>query len=185
MDPASRTVASDRAGAHWAPVVIVVGIIAIVVGGGQVLARAVAPAVGGVVHAGAVEVQPWPGWDVESVTTATARLHRGPVVLDIVASGPDATGPASIAVRYVEERLRPMLAQLVPTAPELVVLPSGATAARIGYVGLTPDGLPIEGVVTALAGPGSSAVFDAVAPRGELIGVAEDVQAMIDEAVVP
>jgi len=185
MEPTTGSTASRRAGDRWAPVAIVVGIIAIVVGGGQVLARAVTPAAGGVLHVGAVQIQPRPGWDVESVTAATARLHRGPVVLDVVASGPDATGPASIAVRYVEERLRPMLPQLLPTSPELVELPSGATAARIGYVGLTPDGLPIEGVVTAVSGPSSSAVFDAVAPRGELIGVVDDVQAMIDGAVVP
>jgi hypothetical protein len=172
---------------RWAPLIVVVTVIALIVGGAQVLARAVNGTASDTVHVGDVDLRPRPGWDVESVTTspATARLHRGAVVLDVLASGADATGPASIAVRYVEQQLRPRLPQVLPASPEFVVLGDGAPAARVAYIGVTSDGLPIEGVVTAVAGSTSSAVFDAVAPRGELIGVAEDVQAMIEGAVVP
>jgi hypothetical protein len=178
-------VRDDGAG-RWLPPVIVVVVIAVVVGGGQVLQHSVAPPDGGVVRIGAVQLRPRPGWDVGQVTTApaSARLHRGPVVLDVVASSRDATGPASLAVRYLDGR-RSTLPQLLPATPELIVLPSGASAARIGYVGVTADGLPIEGVVTAVGGMSTAAIFDAAAPRGELIGVADDLQAMVDEAIVP
>ena len=180
-------VREDPQPGRWLPPAIVVGVIALIVGGGQALAGALTSSEGGVVRVGAVELQPRPGWEVVSATTDpdVARLHRGAVALDIIASGPDATGPASIVVRYVEERLRPILSQLSPAGPELVVLPNGAPAARVAYVGVTPDGLSIEGVVTAVAGSSASALFDAAAPRGELIAVADDLQAMIDGAVVP
>jgi hypothetical protein len=186
MQPATTGEDPASVGGRWLPLVVVVVVIALVVGGGQLFSRAVT-STRGPVDVGAVEIRPRPGWDVESITTspAAARLHRGAVVLDVLASPADATGPASIAVRYVQQRLRPALSQLLPSGPEPAVLAGGTPAARIGYVGMTADGLPVEGVVTAVAGASSSAIFDAAAPRGELIGVADDIQAMIDGAVVP
>jgi hypothetical protein len=188
MQPAAiRNDDATTAAGRWVPLVAVIGVITVVVGGAQVFGRAVTPNGGGILHVGAVALQPPPGWDVESVTTspAEARLHRGAVVLDVSASGPQATGPASIAVRFVEQTLRPTLSQLLPAPPELVVLPSGASAARIAYVGVTREGSTIEGVVTAIAGASSSVTFDAAAPRGELIAVADDLQRMIEGAMVP
>ena len=81
-----RTATSD-ASTHrprrWIPVAIVVALVAVVVGGAQVFARAVTAGTGGTLAVGAgVRLQPAPGWDVEAVTAApaTARLHRGGVV---------------------------------------------------------------------------------------------------------
>ena len=55
---------------------------------------------------------------------------------------------------------------------------------RFGYVGITEDGVPLEGVVIAASGTSASAVFDAYAPQGALATVIEDVRAMFDDAVV-
>jgi len=100
---------------RWVPVLIVVALIALVVGGAQVLSAAVTAADVPPVRVGAaVQIQPRPGWEVLSVTAAppSARLHRGPVVLTVLAMDPEPLGPGAVADRYVEQQLGQSLSQL-------------------------------------------------------------------------
>jgi hypothetical protein len=177
----------DDVAGRWAPLLIVVGLIALVVGGAQVLSTAAGAEVGTTLAVGTVQIQPRPGWDVEAVSSSppAAVLHRGPVVLDVTQLAVEPAGPLLLAERYLDERLRPALTQLAVGSPETLALPNGVPAVRVPYVGVTPEGLAVDGIVTAATGSRSSAVFDASAPTGELVAVGEDVQVMVDHAVVP
>ena len=108
---------------------------------------------------------------------------EGPV-LDVFVFPADPGGPASVAARYADESLRPSLAQVAVGEAAATTLAGGVPAVRFGYVGITHDGVPIEGVVVAASGSSVSAVFDAYAPQGELATVADDVRAMFDGAAV-
>jgi hypothetical protein len=55
---------------------------------------------------------------------------------------------------------------------------------RFGYVGVTSDGRAVEGLVVAASGVRASAIFDASAPNGELVTVADDLKTMIEGAVI-
>lgn len=171
---------------RWMPVLVVVALIGLVVGGGRSLSALVAPDPEAALQVGAaVQLQPRAGWDVQTVAaTPSARLHRGPVVLEVLAMGPDPSGPAAVAARYVAEHLRVRLSQLVFATPDPTTLANGVPAVRLGYVGVTADGRPVEGVVVAATSVQASAVFDAWAPSGELATVADDLHAMVDGAVI-
>jgi hypothetical protein len=178
---------SPTAEQRWVPALIVVALILLVVGGARGLAAVVTGGVGGPVRVGAaIEIQPRPGWDVEAISTAppSARLHRGPVVLDVLAAAPDPAGPNALADRYVTEHLRPQLSQLVLATPDATSLADGVPAVRFGYVGVTSDGRAVEGLVVAASGVRASAIFDASAPNGELVTVADDLKTMIEGAVI-
>jgi hypothetical protein len=172
---------------RWMPVIVVVVLIGLVVGGARLVSVAVAPDAQATVRVGAaVQLQPRPGWDVETVTTTppTARLHRGPIVLDVLALAPEPAGPAAVAARYVDEHLQVSLTGLAFTTPDPTTLANGVPAVRVSYVGSTTDGRAVEGIVVAAAGTQASVVFDASAPSGELVTVADDLRAMVDHAVV-
>ena len=171
---------------RWIPTLIVVALVIVVAQGARTVAGVTAGATGPAVTVGsAVTVQPRPGWDLESTSAnpPAARFHRGPVLLDVFVYPPGA-GPAAVAANYVEQTLRPSLAQVTVGEAAPSTLAGGVPAVRFGYVGITHDGVPLEGVVIAASGTSASAVFDAYAPHGELATVAEDVRAMIDGAVV-
>lgn len=183
IDGPDRPVTERR----WIPVLIVVVLITLVVGGAQVLAMAPTNRTGGpLVVGGAVQIQPRPGWEVQTVTAVppSARLHRGPIVLDVWAMGPEPSGPGVLADRFVAEQLRLSLSQLAVATPAPTSLANGVPAVSIGYVGITTDGRAVEGVVVAATGIRASAVFDASAPSGELVTVADDLRAMVDHAVI-
>jgi hypothetical protein len=172
---------------RWVPTLIVAALILIVAQGARTVADATAGATGPPITVGSVlTVQPRPGWDVVSTTAVppAARLHRGPVLLDVFVYPAASDGPGGVAARYVEGALRPGLAQVTIGEAAPTTLAGGVPAVRFGYVGVTHDGVPLEGVVIAASGSGASAVFDAYAPRGELATVAGDLQAMIDGAEV-
>jgi len=169
------------------PTLIVAGLIVLVAQGARTAADATAGATGPAVTVGsAVTVQPRPGWDLEGTSTdpPAARFHRGPVLLDVIVFPADPYGPTSVAARYAEESLRPSLAQVAIGEAAPTTLAGGVPAVRFGYVGITEDGVPIEGVVVAASGSSVSAVFDAYAPQGELATVADDLRAMFDGATV-
>ena len=106
------------------------------------------------------------------------------MLLDVFVFPADPGGPASVAARYADESLRPSLAQVAVGEAAATTLAGGVPAVRFGYVGITHDGVPIEGVVVAASGSSVSAVFDAYAPQGELATVADDLRAMFDGAAV-
>jgi hypothetical protein len=169
---------------RWLPALAVVMAIAVVVGGAQVWASIVTGASESPVRVGGLELQPRPGWDLVRADADTAELHRGPVTLDISSTGPEPAGPATAAQRYVDTVLRPRLVQLAVADPASTALADGVPAIRVFYVGVTSDGQAVEGVVVVATGARTAAVFDAVAPNGELAVVADDVRAMVDGARV-
>jgi len=167
---------------RWWPALVVAGAILALVLTGRLL--------GGVgsmpapVTVGDLRVQPSPGWELDRSEPGAVRLRRGSAVLDIYASPSSYTGPGGVAASYVNQVLRPGLSQLTLAEPAPTTIAHGVPAVRVGYVGLTHDGVAIEGVVVAANGPRSAVVFDAAAPQGVLATVAGDVGAMIDQAVL-
>ena len=172
---------------RWVPTLIVTALVVVVAQGARTVADATAPAPGPPITVGSVlTLQPRPGWDVVSTTAVppAARLHRGPVLLDVFVYPAASDGPGGVAARYVGDALRPSLAQVTIGEAAPTTLAGGVPAVRFGYVGVTDDGLQLQGVVIAASGSSASVVFDAYAPGGELATVAGDLQAMIDGAEV-
>jgi hypothetical protein len=171
---------------RWAPTLIVTALIVVVAQGARTVADATAGATAPPVTVGSVlTLEPRPGWDVISATAVppAARLHRGPVFLDVFVYPAAADGPGGVAARYVEGALRPSLAQVTIGEAAPTTLAGGVPAVRFGYVGVTDDGIQLQGVVTAASGSNASAVFDAYGPQG-IATVVGDLQAMIDGAEV-
>ena len=139
---------------------------------------------------GVLEVQPAPGWEVaersDDGATHQLLLRRGTAGLLIVGIEAYGRGPEDLAHDYAEQVLDQHLAQLrIGGDAGAVMLPSGLEAVRFGYVGVTADGVTIEGVVTAVVSPsGTGVVFDGFAPEGDLVSAAGDLSSMIDSAGV-
>jgi len=184
LDEATNQRVRER---RWVPTLIVTALIVVVAQGARTVADATAGAAEPPITVGsALTLQPRPGWDVVSATAVppAARLHRGPVFLDVFVYPAASDGPGGVAARYVEEALRPSLAQVTIGEAAPATLAGGVPAVRFGYWGITDDGIWLEGVVIAASGSSASAVFDAYAPQGELPTVIEDVRAMVDGAEV-
>jgi hypothetical protein len=165
---------------RWLPAIIVTASILALVAGGQLVQRAaLAPSP---VAVGDVRVQPLPGWRLDRSEPQWVRLGRGSAVLDIYATPSSYTGPAGVAASYVAQVLRPSLWQFA-TGRSSSMTVAGEPAVSIGYIGITHDGVAIEGVVVAASGSRSAVVFDVAAPKGALAAVAADVAHMLDRAV--
>jgi hypothetical protein len=177
-----RSSARER---RWLPVVIVTILIVIVAGGARSVADATATNAGPVVM-GPLRVQPPEGWQVERAVTPTfARLHKGPVMLDISVAPPAAGGPAVVATLYRQQRLEPAFERLLPGALEEAVLPNGVPGARFGYLAATADGVIVNGLVVAADASDASVVFDVRAPSsGDLADVVEDLRSMVEGATI-
>lgn len=177
--------AQRRRERRWLPALGVVAVIVVVTGGGRVVGGAVAGAAEPVVLAGSVTVTPEPGWAVvstgEQEGLSQALLAHGNANLLIVA-GPAGAGTAQELARSYVEVLEDRFAQV--TTGEASI--EGGERVRFGYVGITSDGVAVEGVVAAVADPvtGAGAVFDGFAPKGSLGAAIEDVATMIDTAEV-
>lgn len=177
--------AQRRRERRWLPALGVVIAIVVVTGGGRVVGGAVAGTAEQVVLAGGVTVTPEPGWTVvstgEQEGLSQALLAHGNANLLIVA-GPAGVGAAQeLGGRYVRA-LEDRFDQV--TIGEASV--EGGERVRFGYVGITSDGVAVEGVVAAVADPvtGAGAVFDGFAPKGSLGAAIEDIATMIDTAEV-
>ena len=146
QEPPRRLAPTER---RWLPVVIVAILLVVVAGGTRSVADATATDAGPVTM-GAVRVQPPEGWQVEgSVMPASVRLHKGPVVLDIVVGQPVAGGPLLLATLYREQRLA-AFEHVLPGAAEQFELTSGLPAARFPYLAGTADGVLVDGLVVAV-----------------------------------
>jgi hypothetical protein len=166
---------------RWWPALAVAGLIlALVVGGQRAGGDGSAPSP---VTVGSVRVAPRPGWELDRTEPNGARLRRGSTVLDIFAMPSSYTGAQGVATAYVDQVLRPSLRELRLAEPTSTTIAGGVPAVAIVYVGVTTDGIAIEGVVLAANGTHAAVVFDAAAPEGTLAAAAEDVDAMIDDAV--
>ena len=105
-------------------------------------------------------------------------------MLDVAVGGPVPGGPVLLATLYRERQLEPAFAQFAQGLPESKLLPSGVAAIRFTYVGVTADGVAVEGLVVAVDTVDRSVVFDARAPSGELPGALDDIRAMIEGATL-
>lgn len=177
----------DEAPAHrreerrWLPAIAVVAVIVFVTGGSQVVGDAIAePAEP--VRVGGVTVTPEPGWEVDSRTeepgVSSALLRHGSAGLLVLALD----GPASaeeLARDYADLALRERFAQLTIGQPSVADLGS----VRFVYVGITHDGVAVEGVVSAVAsGAGGGAIFDGFAPKGSLGAVVDDLTRIVESS---
>jgi hypothetical protein len=167
---------------RWWPALLVTALILALLGSGQLVRGPTAAAAP--IRVGEVVVQPRPGWTPTTQTPTFVRLQQGPAALDIVATAPAYTGPVGIAAAYIDQVLRPSLAQFTSGEPVTTTVAGGVPAVRVPYVGVTNGGVAIEGVLVAASAPRAAVVFDASAPKGLLAGVAIDVGAMIDQAAI-
>jgi hypothetical protein len=175
---------ADQGERRWLPVLIVTALIIVVAGGARTFADATASSTGPIVL-GSVRVQPQPGWQVEgSVQPTAVRLHRGPVVLDVFAGGSFPGGPSALAAIYLDQRLVPAFVRIAHSDFDQALVVDGAPAVSFTYVGVTSDGVEIEGYVVAADTADASVVFDAKAPKGELTNAIEDIRTMIDGVVI-
>jgi len=186
-DPTADPIDRSSPGWRWLPVLVVVAVIAIVAGGGQLAGAAgnAAPA-GPQEVGGAVRLQPLPGWAAAEPPGAPHQeltLSRGSVTLQVVAVPGWSGTPEDLAQTYLDRSLRPRIEDLEIGQASSGTLTSGVPAVRFGYVGLA-DGVTIEGAVTVATGATTGAIFDASAPKGDLAGVASDVDTMIEDAEV-
>jgi hypothetical protein len=162
---------------RWWPALLVTGAIVAVVAGGQTAGgEAATPRE---LAVGDARVRPPAGWTLDRSTPTAAELRRGPVVVTAQAAPSSYTGPAGLATTYVENVLRPALADLAADAPTPTTVGGGIPAARVPWVGVSDDGVTVEGLVVAATGPRSSLVVVVAAPEGALATVADDVSAML------
>jgi hypothetical protein len=169
---------------RWAPVLIVAALLVVVAGGARSVADATAANVGPVAM-GPVHLRPLEGWQVEGAVTPTfARLHKGPVILDVTVHQPVAGGPMLAAALYREQQLESSFAHLLPGAPEATVTSAGAPAAGFTYLAETADGVLVEGLVIVVDTANATAIFDARAPSGGLTAAVEDIRTMVNGATI-
>jgi hypothetical protein len=183
---------SDEArgqGRRWLPPLAVLGVILVMTVGARGVADALAEPAGGPVEVGGVvRVQPRTGWTVSSREDRgsfhEALLVRGAAGLSIVGIEEASEPPEALAGSYAQV-LSGRFVQLRLAGDGASATVQGLPAVRFGYVGITDQGVTLEGVVTAVSAPsGNGAVFDAFAPEGELAAFAQDLDAMIAGAGV-
>lgn len=170
---------------RWIPALGVLAVILAVTGGAQAVDRAFAGAPEPVVVGGTVTVIPEAGWTIvanaEDAGGGQALLARGTASL-LVFAMPPGSGPATELARGYAEALDDRFAQLTIGDPAV----DGTEVVRFGYVGVTADGVAVEGVVVAFVDPvdDRGAVFDGFAPKGSLGAAIGDLQTMVETAEV-
>jgi hypothetical protein len=147
---------------RWWPTLAVLAVIVFVAGGSRAVGDALAGPAGPAVEVGGVTtVQPAPGWAVE------ARSEQAGIV--------------QVLREVYEGVLQGRFAHLT------IGVPARDDAGRLafGYVGVTSDGITVEGVAIAAVGPsGDAAVFDGFSPEGDLAAVVDDLRLMVGTAEV-
>jgi hypothetical protein len=171
----------------WLPVIGVVAVIGVIAFGGGNAASGESPPpvdVGGIVH-----LQPARGWEVVDHANGTdihrVRLRHANTLLDVYAiEGFDASA-GELASAFQQQILSTQFDRLTVGGAGETTLASGSPGVAFGYVGVTSDGVAVEGAVTATVGTqGDGAVFDGFAPQGELAAGVGDLREMIDGASV-
>lgn len=136
-----------------------------------------------------LSVTPPPGW-VTSTSTPEPFGWQGVAFTDGASSlrAVDAIGAsgssAGVLDAYVEAALAGRVEGVVLGQPGTLSLPNGRQAIAVGYVGTSPSGLPVEGLLVATLRDGGAVVFDVTTPQGSLVDVAADVRAAIGSAVI-
>ena len=174
---------------RWIPVVVLVAVMGGVVSGGYVTSDALGETTGGTVTVSAsVRITPLAGWELAERfgDPPGIRLTSGSTSLD-VATIPFTGTDVDLLASYIDQVLEPDAEQLqVSEEVEPVRLTSGLTGTRIAYVGLFGDvQAPIEGEVTAVVSPsGGGVIFDGWAPAGQLQFEIDEIDEMVERAVI-
>lgn len=174
---------------RWIPVVVLVAVMAGVVSGGYVTSDALGETTGDTVTVSAfVRITPLAGWELAERfgDPPGIRLTSGSTSLD-VATIPFTGTDVDLLASYIDQVLEPDAEQFqVSEEVEPVRLSSGLTGTRIAYVGLFGDvQAPIEGEVTAVVSPsGAGVIFDGWAPAGQLQFEIDEIDEMIERAVI-
>ena len=174
---------------RWIPVVVLVAVMAGVVSGGYVTSDALGETTGETVTvSSSVRITPLPGWVLAERFGGPPgiRLTSGITSLD-VATIPFTGTDVDLLALYMDEVLEPDAEQFqVSEEVEPVRLSSGLTGTRIAYVGLFGDvQAPIEGEVTAVVSPsGAGVIFNGWAPAGQLQFEIDEIDEMIEHAVI-
>ncbi len=172
---------------RWLPLLAVLGVIALITGGGRSVSDAIAgPPEPAFDLTPALRIHPAAGWVAEGFDrragVEAVVLARGTAVLRIEAILEDPRAPQALMDGYVEQVLRQAFVDLTLGEPEAAIV-DGAPAARAGYLGTTAQGVSVEGIVVVTVAPsGAAVVFDAGAPAGDLAWAGEDVVSMIRTA---
>jgi hypothetical protein len=174
---------------RWIPVVVLVAVMAGVVSGGYVTSDALGETTGDTVTVSAsVRITPLAGWELAERfgDPPGIRLTSGSTSLD-VATIPFTGTDVDLLASYIDQVVEPDAEQVqVSEEVEPVRLASGLTGTRIAYVGLFGDvQAPIEGEVTAVVSPsGAGVIFDGWAPAGQLQFEIDEIDEMIERAVI-
>jgi hypothetical protein len=174
---------------RWIPVVVLVAVMAGVVSGGYVTSDALGETTGDTVTVSAsVRITPLAGWELAERfgDPPGIQLTSGSTSLD-VATIPFTGTDVDLLASYIDQVLEPDAEQFqVSEEVEPVRLASGLTGTRIAYVGLFGDvQAPIEGEVTAVVSPsGAGVIFNGWAPAGQLQFEIDEIDEMIERAVI-
>jgi hypothetical protein len=176
---------------RFASAAIVVGVIAVTVFGGYVVAAALSEPIGRPLNVGGiVHVPALSGWELAGRYTAggipAGRLTRGSGNLDVLAAGWNGS-PEDLARAYASRVLQPGAVRLsMSQGLRPVRVADGLAGVRFSYVGVFDrGGTPIEGEVTAaVSASGAGVLFDAWSPEGLLQYVRGDIDAMEERSVV-
>ena len=165
---------------------VVVAVLLFVAGGADAIAHAIA---GPPIQIAGVTVHPQAGWKVQrrgdDGSLHRVVLARGSGALDVTVIDAYPGTADGLARRYEDSALAGQLDQLSVGDPEAGALDDGTPTVRYGYIGITDDGVAVEGVVTTAVGPeGTGVVFDGYAPKGGLASVVGGLASMIDQTEV-
>jgi hypothetical protein len=176
--------AQARRERRWGPLLAVLAVIAVLTLG----ARGVEGAAASPIAIDGVRIRPAPGWAQEQRTDEDGVhrlwLRKGVAGLFVVAIEGLGGTPEALAADYVRRGLGGEYARVTTGGLEGAALP-GVRAVRFGYVGVTGEGVTVEGVVVVAVVPGGTGVvFDGFAPQGELAAVVGELRSMIETAVL-
>lgn len=181
-----EALAQRREERRWLPALAVLGVIVFVTGGSQVVGSAIVGPAGPAFDVGGiVTVMPEPGWGVVSVSeeleTTQVLWRRGAAALLVVAIPRVDASAQDLARGYADDALSGRFAQLTIGDSDA----EGSERVSFGYVGVTDDGIAVEGVVVVVVeAAGDGVVFDGFAPKGSLGAAIEDLRRMVASAEV-
>lgn len=121
---------------------------------------------------GGLVLYPPAGWTVVSSEPGAVVLQKGGVVLVGLAT-PYEGDPAALADGYAEEFFA--TGQFQASSPETGTLGNGIPSVVISWAGII-DGGQYDGVIASGAASGTGMILNVVAPKGQLGGVADDLE---------
>jgi hypothetical protein len=121
---------------------------------------------------GGLVLYPPTGWTVVSSEPGAVVLQKGGVVL-VALTTPYEGDPGTLADGYAEAFFA--TGQFQASSPETGTLGNGIPSVVIGWAGII-DGGQYDGVIASGAASGTGMILNVVAPKGQLGGVADDLE---------